>query len=203
MVPTAHQIFPTTVWSVPLPGLEAYLPGWRTHLAAQRDTEQEGRGRSTRLGWSGPKTVFDDPAFGPLKTACHQAFSDCLAAMGVARNFPFGMEAWANIHDKGGFNQPHIHREAMLSGVFYLTVPAGSGALVFHDPRPGTLYSRPWGGGVNKWERLLFTPKMGVLVLFPHWLEHSVEPHGADEPRCSIAMNALLPSAVARARARP
>jgi hypothetical protein len=32
-----------------------------------------------------------------------------------------------------------------------------------------------------------------LLVVFPNWLEHEVAPHEADEPRVSIAVNAMLP----------
>jgi hypothetical protein len=33
----------------------------------------------------------------------------------------------------------------------------------------------------------------GTLLVFPHWLEHSVELNEANERRYSIAMNAILP----------
>lgn len=33
------------------------------------------------------------------------------------------------------------------------------------------------------------TPHVGLLVVFPSWLEHRVEPHENREPRISIAMN--------------
>lgn len=167
--------------------------GWRQHLDDMRAGEQQGKGRSTREGWSGPKTLFDDPIFQPLKEKTQQAFANSLLQMGVPEGFSFAMEAWANIHDAGGFNQPHIHREAVLSGCFYLHTPPGSGSIVFHDPRPGTLYSRPWGRGANSWSMASMQVNAGMLVLFPHWLEHSVEPNKATEGRYSIAMNAILP----------
>lgn len=80
-----------------------------------------------------------------------------------------------------------------LSGCFYLSMPTGSGAMVFHDPRPATLHSRRWGSGANRSERLLLTPSEGVLLIFPAWLEHSVEPNLSSRPRVSVAMNATLP----------
>ncbi len=33
-------------------------------------------------------------------------------------------------------------------------------------------------------------PSEGLLVLFPCWMEHYVEPHESDEPRITIAFNA-------------
>lgn len=113
--------------------------------------------------------------------------------MGVTDGFSFALEAWGNIHDAGGFNEPHIHREAVLSGCFYLHTPIGGGGIVFHDPRPGPLFSRPWGRGVNSLSQVGVQVKPGMLLLFPHWLEHSVEPNQSVESRYSIAMNAILP----------
>ena len=39
------------------------------------------------------------------------------------------------------------------------------------------------------------TPEAGLMVLFPCWMEHYVEPHDSDEPRIVIAFNAVLPQA--------
>ena len=35
------------------------------------------------------------------------------------------------------------------------------------------------------------SPDAGLLVLFPSWMEHFVEPHDNDEPRISISFNAV------------
>lgn len=189
----SHTLFPTTFWTDELHDLSPMLEEWRERLDAMRASEGEGRGRSTRSGWSGPKTLFNDPAFDPLRSRCQKIFAQAMQDMAVPNGFKFAMEAWGNIHDIGGFNQPHIHREAVLSGSFYIATPKGSGAIVFHDPRPGTLYSRPWGKGVNSWSKTGLSVRAGTLLVFPHWLEHSVEPNVGSERRYSIAMNAIMP----------
>jgi uncharacterized protein (TIGR02466 family) len=190
---TPIQLFPTTIWSVELPDLEPHLEGWKKSLDAKMAAEEEGIGRSTRGGWSGPKTLFDEEEFGPLLEAAKKHYGACLMAMGLPKGFRFAMEAWGNIHEKGGYNKLHIHREAILSGVFYLSRPDDSGSIVFHDPRPGTLFSRPFGLGVNKWSELRMSPPTGTMMLFPNWMEHSVEPNLSDQRRYSIAINAIFP----------
>lgn len=189
----SHSLFPTIFWMDELNDLSPMMDDWRERLDTMRAIEREGKGRSTRAGWSGPKTLFNDPAFHPLRDRCQTVFAQALREMAAPNGFRFAMEAWGNIHDPGGFNQPHIHREAVLSGCFYLATPKGSGAIVFHDPRPGTLYSRPWGKGVNSWGKAGIAVRAGTLLVFPHLLEHSVEPNEANERRYSIAMNAILP----------
>ncbi|HTM96862.1 MAG TPA: TIGR02466 family protein, partial [Croceibacterium sp.] len=191
---TAHQIFPTTIWSVNLPDLAPHLEEWKRALDAKMAEEKEGVGRSTRGGWSGPKTLFAEERFKPLAVAAQTHFGKCLVAMGMPAGFRFGLEAWGNIHEQGGYNKLHIHREAILSGVFYLSRPGDSGAIVFHDPRPGTLFSRPFGLGVNKWSEIRMSPPTGAMLMFPNWMEHSVEPNQSQERRYSIAINAIFPS---------
>jgi len=120
---SSKVLFPTTIWTHAFIDLQPMLPDWIQRLNEMRAREQEGKGRSTRSGWSGPKTLFEDPAFQPLLIQCQQAFKAALREMGVPDGFSFAMEAWGNIHDPGGFNLPHIHREALLSGSFYLYTP--------------------------------------------------------------------------------
>jgi uncharacterized protein (TIGR02466 family) len=192
----SQSLFPTVFWSDELDDLSPMMKEWRNYLDFSHATESAGNGRSMRAGWSGPKTLFNEPLFQPLRDRCFNSFSQALKEMQVPNGFRFSMEAWGNIHEKGGFNQPHIHREAVLSGCFYLYTPKGSGAIVFHDPRPGTLYARPWGRGVNAWSKTAIPVRAGTLLLFPHWLEHSVEPNESNECRYSIAMNAILPGSV-------
>jgi len=50
MTPKAHSVFPTTLWSVDLFELSQHFAHWRRRIAAQRLSQDESRGRSTRLG---------------------------------------------------------------------------------------------------------------------------------------------------------
>lgn len=189
----SHILFPTHIWMEECHELMPMMEIWRSKIDLMRSLENNSKGRSTRLGWSGPKTLFDDADFDLLKQKCELVFQRVLKEMNVPNGFSFRVEAWGNVHETGGFNQPHIHREAILSACFYLHTPQGSGHIVFHDPRPATLYSRPWGRGINSWTKTALAVKAGSMLVFPHWLEHSVEPNDSSECRYSIAMNAILP----------
>lgn len=88
--------------------------------------------------------------------------------------------AWASVHQNGIHHMMHTHPNNMLSGVYYVKVPNGSGPLVFSDPR----------GEIPPFdEALIVKPSEGVLVLFPSWLGHEVLPTGVSDPRISIAFN--------------
>lgn len=110
---------------------------------------------------------------------------------------------WANKNPAGAFNHAHVHPRALLSAVIYLQVPAGSGEVVFLDPRPQSQY----GGSYGRWRpsaetetgraiaRDCFQPKhslmprTGELLLFPGWLHHYVDVNESSMPRLSVAFN--------------
>jgi hypothetical protein len=48
------------------------------------------------------------------------------------------------------------------------------------------------GTGVNCVTSVSVQPREGQVVIFPHWLDHRVEPNEANEARIAIAMNALV-----------
>jgi uncharacterized protein (TIGR02466 family) len=111
----------------------------------------------------------------------------------------FRLEGWINVNHAGDSNVLHCHPGSFLSATYYVSVPPGmkGGEIYFRDPRgpavamyetPGI--DLPWvGSGVG----VPFTPATGLLIMFPAWLEHRVEPFGGEGERISIAFNASNP----------
>lgn len=187
------DLFPTRIWQATLAPLAPYLPGWVEAVLEMRAASPEPAGRTVRQGWnSEDMAVLERPDFAALRYAIHAACGGALADMGQGER-AFELQSWVNLHDRGGFNFLHMHEGSLLSGSFYLQVPAGSGEFVFRDPRPGVLHGYVKGGVPNGHADIHLTPSPGLLVLFPCWMEHYVEPHEADEPRITIAFNANPP----------
>lgn len=187
----AFDLFPTRIWQVPLKQFAPRFAEWVKAIEAMRAAAPVPAGRTNRGGWnSTDNAVLDQPVFSELNQAARHYCLQALAQMGSGAP-AFSLQSWVNIHDRGGFNFQHMHEGALLSGTFYVQVPEGSGALVFKDPRPGVLNSYAKGNGVNAYKDIQLRPFEGLLVLFPHWLEHFVEPHGNDVPRICIPFNAL------------
>jgi len=103
------------------------------------------------------------------------------------------VEAWANVSGPGAFNMPHVHGGTYWAAVYYVRVGEGEGGqLVLHDPRmPGLRMHAPGMRFRNIGPELRadIKPKEGLLVLFPGWLSHSVEPWQGEGERISVAMN--------------
>jgi uncharacterized protein (TIGR02466 family) len=186
----SFDLFPSRIWQAHLPALAPQLQGWTKTVLAMRAVNPTPAGRTVRQGWnSEDMAVLARPEFGSLNQAIRAACATALGEMGQG-NVEFSLQSWINMHDRGGFNFLHMHEGSLLSGSFYINVPAGSGQFVFRDPRPGVINGSIKGGVPNGHADVHLTPSAGLLVLFPCWMEHYVEPHDSDESRITLAFNA-------------
>eukprot|EP01036_Dinobryon_divergens_P026653 gene26654-35328_t len=90
------------------------------------------------------------------------------------------MFLWTSVHFNGSYHSSHHHVKSGISGVFFVSVPPGSGDLEFFDPR-GSL--PPFG------KSLRLTPRPGDLILFPGYLSHAVHPTFTRSERVSVSFN--------------
>jgi uncharacterized protein (TIGR02466 family) len=186
----SFDLFPTRIWQTRLDAFEPRFAEWTSWVLALRAASPAPAGRTNRNGWNSREMdVLDRPVWAPLRQAIGGACAAALGEMGRASR-PFQLQSWVNLHDRGGFNFLHMHEASLLSGSFYLKVPAGSGALCFRDPRAGVLHGRVKGSVPNGHGDVRLKPSAGLIVLFPSWMEHYVEPHETDEARICIAFNA-------------
>jgi uncharacterized protein (TIGR02466 family) len=186
----SHDLFPTRIWQAHLDALDPYLERWVQAVLAMRAAHPKPAGRTVRQGWnSEDMKVLEREEFAPLRDAIRAACTEALREMGQGER-AFYLQSWINLHDRGGFNFLHLHEGSLLSGGFYLQVPPGSGEFVFRDPRPGVIHGYVKGGVPNGHADVHLRPSDGLLVLFPCWMEHYVEPHEGDEPRITVAFNA-------------
>jgi len=187
----SYDLFPTRIWQARLTPFVPQLDRWVGLVLAMRAASPEPAGRTVRQGWnSEDMKVLEGHEFASLRAAICTACTSALEEMGQGGT-SFGVQSWVNMHDRGGFNFLHMHEGSLLSGSFYLAVPPGSGAFVFRDPRPGVLHGYIKGGVPNGHGDVHLAPSAGLLVLFPCWMEHYVEPHESDAPRITIAFNAI------------
>lgn len=184
------DLFPTRISTAYLNQLSPYFESWRNIILDMRNSEIKPRGKSNRRGWNSPDVLASHKEFKPLMEVVGQLMINVLKTM-TEKHSDRKLTAWANIHDEGGFNTQHNHPGCLLSGCFYLSVPEGSGQLVLIDPRPAVNISVLDGTGPNCRRVHRVNPEEGLLIVFPNWLEHSVEPHENELPRISIAMNML------------
>jgi uncharacterized protein (TIGR02466 family) len=186
----SFDLFPTRIWQARLDALQPRFAEWVSWVLSARAANPAPAGRTNRSGWNSKEMdVLERPVWAPLRQAIYSGCAAALAEMGRGGQ-AFQLQSWVNLHDRGGFNFLHLHEGSLLSGSFYLKAPAGSGALAFRDPRPGVIHGGIKGPVPNGHADIHLRPSTGLLVLFPCWMEHYVEPHESDEPRICIAFNA-------------
>ena len=134
-----------------------------------------------------------DPAFADLAKllARHAATfaNDC--AFDLARK-PRLDSLWVNLLKAGGHHSGHIHPHSIISGTFYVEVPAGSGSIRFEDPRLPLMMASPTRGQAAPEELrpfLTVEPRPGLLLLWESWLRHEVLPGRGRGERLSISFN--------------
>ena len=87
---------------------------------------------------------------------------------------------WGHIHEKNMSTRLHDHPYCFASGVVYISVPKGSGSIVFSptiDIRNRDLFLAS------------FPPKRGRYYVFPGYLDHYVTRNNSDEMRVSLSFN--------------
>jgi uncharacterized protein (TIGR02466 family) len=189
----SFDLYPTRIWQAHIEDLLPHLERWARAARAMRAASPKPAGRTNRQGWnSEDMAVLEGREFADLQPVIRSACARALGEMGQG-NAAFSLQSWINLHDRGGFNFSHMHEGSLLSGTFYLSIPSGSGQFVFRDPRPGVILGHVKGGVPNGHADVHLTPSAGLLVLFPCWMEHYVEPHGSDEPRIALSFNAVRP----------
>ena len=88
------------------------------------------------------------------------------------------VDHWVHVHHKNMSTEVHNHYPYDVSGVFYVTIPEGSGSIVFLPSH-------------NKYhpQRVPFVPEEGTFLLFPGVLDHTVTRHQSEDKRISISFN--------------
>ncbi len=102
--------------------------------------------------------------------------------------------AWSVRLRPGGYHTDHVHPEGWLSSACYIALPARLGDGAGDPPersgwlrlgKPGIATAAALGG------EHFVKPEPGLLVLFPAYLWHGVEPFEGDAPRLSVAFDVV------------
>jgi uncharacterized protein (TIGR02466 family) len=192
-----------TLFPVPLYRYRVEEPGLNDKLAdeiAKRRKAEQGRENRNRLGWQSEHDFFQ------RKEEAHAALARIFAQVTrqtiqrLDENADFNrfqvlLNGWLNVNPPGGYNSPHQHSDAHLSGVYYVDVPKArsdaGGAIEFLSPHPVRLLSTLIRSQLFS-DRVRIQPAAGELLIFPSQLIHWVHPNDSSKPRVTVAFNATI-----------
>lgn len=156
--------------------------------------------QSLRLGSQTSRSLLadPDPVVRDIVRAFETPIAEYRAAIGHDAAHPYLERnigrarltgCWSVRLKRGGFHVNHVHPEGWISSAYYVELPAEtadpdlkSGWIKFGEPRMPVA-----GMGPDH----LVQPKAGRLVLFPSYMWHGTTPIHSDEPRMTIAFDAV------------
>jgi uncharacterized protein (TIGR02466 family) len=197
------SIFPTTILHRRLEGMEEanqQLEALVTEIAATEPNSTTGT--TTEGGFQTKEDLFqrDNPGVESLKRHIFSAMQE-YAALTIRQELTqppskvdFVLWGWAVAYKAGHTQGLHVHPNANVSGVYYVTAPPAAlqpgdaGKISFYDPRPrATMAQLPFQANRHR-----IAPVPGDMYLFPSWLEHSVSAFQGEGMRICIAFNGKL-----------
>ena len=199
-----HWLFPTPVLQADLePGdatasaMEAQLEAFDREVFSHPEFRARNNLTGDLLGRAGLYKLHRTEAFQWLNQALAIQVGHYLQSlMGPDHGLEVHIQkAWPVVCAReGGTIEPHTHRNAQLSAVFYVRTEAGnaSGELEFQAPE--TFFSHgmaiPYAdaavaGGV-------FAPKQHRLLVFPSDLTHRVTPYQGQSTRYSVSYDLAI-----------
>ena len=191
-----HLFFSTPIWTSKIDNYEKINNMMSNYIYNLQKKNPEGVIKSNLKGWHSKNFDMKDEEpknfIEAIKKNINEAIDDMSWDLNNQEVKLSNM--WAIINRKGAMNQKHHHSNSDLSAAYYVTAKEGCGDIIFYDPRPGKVYKYPLSNKPN----LLnannngVKPESGMLVLFPSYLEHSVDPNTSDHKRVVISFNVSL-----------
>jgi tetratricopeptide (TPR) repeat protein len=105
------------------------------------------------------------------------------------------LHGWAVVLRSSGYQTPHFHPTAVVSGVYYVKIPeavkagrAGAARVIkFGPPRD----PRPGAHAIDTPLTATIKPEEGLIVLFPSYFWHYTIPFESGEDRISVAFDVM------------
>jgi uncharacterized protein (TIGR02466 family) len=94
------------------------------------------------------------------------------------------LESWINIYPKYAYQNYHVHPNCDISGCYYFDTNGKDGDIKFKSPSPTMNHSL-----LSAQTNVFYKPKIGMLLLFPSYLEHAVLMNTTKHKRISVAFN--------------
>jgi len=191
-----HLFFPTPIWTNKIENYLEINNKMSKYIHALRDKDLLTLRKSNIGGWHSPDFDLKDPNtiffINSISPILNEMFTDM--DWDIENQKINITSMWSIINNKEASNDRHIHGNNFISAAYYIKAPKNCGHIVFYDPRAAPVFSHPKSNRPNKLNANSHSiePKEGLLVLFPSYLQHSVEASQSNEERIVISFNINL-----------
>lgn len=188
-------MFPTLVWKVVLKAqvrdaIEAKI------LAALAGMRRDLPKLESGHGWQSEQTLHQREEFRDLAACVRDVAKSILRFLRIGYERFEITGCWATVLAKGAPHKAHTHPNNFLSGVYYVRTRPGAESINFHDPRSQTAIIRPPVVELTaeNTDQVVVRVTNGTLLMFPSYLEHSVDANASEDERISISFNIMFTS---------
>lgn len=188
-------MFPSLVWKIQLEAdlreaLNANLLALLADLRRGLPPLAEGQ------GWQSGQTLHRRDELRELVTCVEHGVTSILRFLRIGHDAFEITGCWATVLARGAAHRTHSHPNNFLSGVYYVRADPGADCINFHDPRPQAGVIRPPVVELTaeNTDQVVVRVRSGTLLLFPSWLEHSVDANPNPAERISLSVNVMLSS---------
>lgn len=186
-------MFPTLVWKIQLrPDFHDAMDAKILETIAR--LRQELPPLAPGEGWQSGQALHEIEEFHEFVACVNDATKSILRFLRIGYDTSEITGCWANVLARGASHRAHSHPNNFLSGVYYVRTYPGTDAINFHDPRVQTGIIRPPVTDLTaeNTDQVVVRVKNGTLLMFPSYLEHSVDSNASEHERISISFNVMF-----------
>ena len=188
-----NLLFPTPVWTIQLENFKKINEEMYEYIKEEQQKDEKGITKSNVRGWHSKDFNLDDNKPQKFISFITPAIEQVMTDMNwdkIKQTAKIN-NMWAIINIGGSTNLRHQHGNSTISGAYYVRAPERAGDIIFYDPRPAPVYSHPNVETPNLLNAQVngIKPKEGALVLFPSYLDHSVNENLSNRERIVISFN--------------
>ena len=188
--------FPTPIWTSVISDYTNINIEILKYIKNLKEDDPQGIKKSNFLGWHSKDFSLNTEEVGSFIGGIFPKIQNALDDLGwdKEKNEVKITSMWAIINKKNAYNGRHIHANNYISAAYYVKAPKDCGDIIFYDPRDAKTIRKPSISNSNQLnsEVVSVTPQEGLLVLFPSYIHHSVNPNNSEDERIVISFNINL-----------
>ena len=192
----ANLFFPTPVWAMQLENYKLVNEEMYNYIKIQQKADGVGINKSNVKGWHSKDFNLSEKEPQNFISFISASIEQVMIDMNWDKEKQLTKidNMWAIVNIGGSANLRHQHGNSTISGAYYVRAPENCGDIVFYDPRPAPVYSYPNAKQPNSLNAQVnaISPKEGALVLFPSYLDHSVNENLSKNERIVISFNVKI-----------
>ena len=189
----ANLFFPTPVWAMQLENYKLVNEEMYNYIKIQQKADGVGINKSNVKGWHSKDFNLSEKEPQNFISFISSSIDQVMIDMNWDKEKQLAKidNMWAIVNIGGSANLRHQHGNSTISGAYYVRAPENCGDIVFYDPRPAPVYSYPSAKKPNSLNAQVnaISPKEGALILFPSYLDHSVNENLSKNERIVISFN--------------